>query len=449
MDHSLSPDITVHSVSELNLAVRAILDEAFEPLWIRGEISNFACPGSKHWYFTLKDPQAQVRCAMFRGRNMSVGFMPENGMEVVILAKAGLYPERGEFQLVAEKMQLSGEGQLQKAFERMKLKLEQEGLFSPAHKKPLPKYPRKLGVVTSPTGAAIRDILSVLERRFPLLEVVIYPALVQGQQAAADIVKAIQLANKHHSVDVLMVARGGGSLEDLWPFNEESVARAIFASALPVISGVGHETDITIADFVADVRAPTPSAAAETISPDAQALQHELMGYELLLTKLFLRLLQDLSQKIDRLEKALGHPLTQLKHTEKELNALVGRLNFAQHQYFKHLLYKINTALQTIKPSMLALKIQKHEQSILMLSQRHKQAMQLVYQRAKTTFQECARSLHLVSPLATLERGYSITMHHKKVLTNTEPCSIGDTLKTRLSQGTVHSQITSINPEQD
>ena len=449
MDSSPSTELTIHTVSELNLAVRAILDEALEPLWIRGEISNFACPSSKHWYFTLKDAHAQVRCAMFRGKNMSVGFMPENGMEVVILAKAGLYPERGEFQLVAEKMQLSGEGQLQKAFEKMKKKLEAEGLFDPALKKPLPDFPQRVGVVTSPTGAAIRDILSVLARRFPLLEVIIYPTAVQGQQAAAQIVKAIRIANKQNKVDVLMVSRGGGSLEDLWPFNEESVARAIFASQLPVISGVGHETDFTIADYVADVRAPTPSAAAETISPDADALSQELLGYENLLTKLFLRLLQDWSQKIDTLEKSLGHPLTRLKQTEKELKALTNRLTFAQNQYLKHLSHKVHTIAQPLKPSMLLIKVQKLEQKLATLSQQHQQHLSLFLHQRKSRFHEAARSLHIMSPLATLDRGYSITMKQSKVLTSISQTLVGDSLETRLKNGSVTSRVLSIETSSD
>src|SRR3990167_3374727 len=258
----------IYTVSELNADARALLEGTFDRLWIEGEISNFVAPGSGHWYFSLKDANAQVRCALFKGSQRKINFTPKNGMHVLLRAGVSLYEARGEFQLIADFMEERGEGKLRRAFEILKKKLETAGWFSEEHKKEITEYPQCIGVVTSPTGAAIRDILHVLKRRYPCVPVIIYPTLEQGETAAPAIAKAIHLANQRKECDVLIVARGGGSLEDLWPFNEEVTAKAIYESKLPIISGVGHEIDFTIADFVADVRAPTPSAAAEIAVPD-------------------------------------------------------------------------------------------------------------------------------------------------------------------------------------
>src|SRR5690606_31569338 len=248
-------------VSQLNRRAKQLLETHLPLLWVEGELSNVSQPSSGHWYFTLKDDQAQVRCAMFRNRNMLVRFKPQQGQQVLLRARVSLYEGRGDYQLIAEHMEEAGAGALQRAYEELKQKLAAEGLFSDDLKQPLPSLPRHIGVITSPTGAAIRDILHVLARRFPAIPVTVLPVAVQGKEAAPQIVKAIQLANRADLFDVLILARGGGSLEDLWPFNEEVVARAIHASKLPIVSAVGHEVDFTIADFVADLRAPTPSVA--------------------------------------------------------------------------------------------------------------------------------------------------------------------------------------------
>ncbi|MBR9882635.1 MAG: exodeoxyribonuclease VII large subunit, partial [Oceanospirillales bacterium] len=260
------------SVSALNRQVKSLLEHSFLSIQVIGEISNFARPSSGHWYFTLKDAKAQVRCAMFRNSNQRTGFVPREGDEVLVTARVSLYEGRGDYQLICERMEKSGLGQLQQAFDALKAKLDKEGLFDVARKRRLPPHPKHLGVVTSPSGAAIHDILTVLKRRFPGLPVTLYPTAVQGAEAAAQIVSAIELANRHNQCDVLIVGRGGGSLEDLWPFNEESVARAIVASAIPIVSAVGHEVDVSISDLCADQRAATPSAAAELLSPDRPAL---------------------------------------------------------------------------------------------------------------------------------------------------------------------------------
>ena len=260
----------IYSVSRLNREVRVLLERGFASLWLEAEISNLAKPSSGHWYFSLKDAAAQVRCCMFRQRNMLCVFAPRAGQKVLVRARIGLYEPRGEYQLVIDHMEDSGQGALKRQFEELSAKLAAEGLFAPERKRALPSVPRRIGVITSPTGAAIRDILHVLARRFAAIPVLIYPVAVQGAAAAAEITAAVRLAGRRAECDVLILARGGGSLEDLWAFNDEALARAIVASPIPIVSGIGHEIDFTIADFAADVRAPTPSAAAEIAVPDGE-----------------------------------------------------------------------------------------------------------------------------------------------------------------------------------
>src|ERR1700721_1807464 len=264
------PDRDIYSVSRLNREVRILLERGFGSLWLEAEISNFARPSSGHWYFSLKDAAAQVRCAMFRQRNMLCAFTARDGHKVLVRARIGLYEPRGEYQLIVDHMEDAGLGALKRQFEELSARLSSEGLFAVERKRPLPRLPRRIGVITSPTGAAVRDILHVLARRFPAAAVLVYPVPVQGAQAAAEITAALELAGHRAECDVLILARGGGSLEDLWAFNDERLARAIVASPIPVITGIGHEIDFTIADFAADVRAPTPSAAAELVVPDAE-----------------------------------------------------------------------------------------------------------------------------------------------------------------------------------
>src|SRR5579862_9598159 len=261
----------VFTVSRLNREVRLLLEKGLGVIWIEGELSNFSAPSSGHWYFSLKDRDAQLRCAMFRMKNAGVGFKPKDGQQVLVRGRISLYEPRGEYQLSAEHLEEAGVGALKREFERLKNKLAAEGLFALERKRSLPRFPRRIGVVTSPTGAAIRDILHILGRRFPPAAVLIYPTAVQGDAAIPMIVEALQTASARAECDVLIVARGGGSIEDLWSFNDERVARAICASSIPVVSGIGHEIDFTIADFVADARAPTPSGAAELVAPDRNA----------------------------------------------------------------------------------------------------------------------------------------------------------------------------------
>ncbi len=319
----------IYTVSQFNQSVRAFLEDNIAPLWISGEISNFACPSSGHWYFTLKDATASVRCAFFKPRARGIKFTPENGMQVLLHARASLYEARGEYQLIVDDMEPVGDGLLQKKFDQLKEKLYREGLFDDSHKKPLPTFPKILGVITSPTGAAIHDILHVLKNRFPLLHIILYPTSVQGIQATGEIIQAIEIANLRKECDVLILGRGGGSLEDLWSFNEEKVARAIYASEIPVISAVGHEVDFTISDFVADIRAPTPSAAAAMASPDQTQLSQTLKHlYQRLYSRHPEQILKENMQTIDRLEQNLLRSFSDLfSQKSQQLASLSRSLN--------------------------------------------------------------------------------------------------------------------------
>src|SRR5579883_948667 len=286
------PDRDVYTVSRLNREVRLLLERGFGSLWIEAEISNLSRPSSGHWYFTLKDTQSQVRCCMFRTRNVLVGFAARDGQKVLARARIGLYEPRGDYQLIVEHLEDAGLGALKRQFEELAARLAAEGLFAPERKRALPALPRRIGLITSPTGAAVRDVINVLRRRFAAVPVLIYPAAVQGALAAAELIGALRLAARRAECDVLILARGGGSLEDLWPFNDERLARAIVASPIPVVSGVGHEIDVTIADFAADVRAPTPSAAAEIVVPDGAEWLARCAGAERRLARALMRRLE-------------------------------------------------------------------------------------------------------------------------------------------------------------
>lgn len=372
--HPITPP-PVFTVSELNNNVKFLLEDALGHLSVEGEISNFAAPGSGHWYFTLKDSQAQVRCALFKGNQRRITTTPKDGMHVIIKARASLYPARGEYQLIAEHLEERGTGKLQQAFEALKKKLAAAGWFDDAHKQALPTHPQTIGVVTSPTGAAIHDILTVLKRRYPIAEVIIYPTLVQGLEAPAAIAKAIRLANERQDCEVLIVGRGGGSLEDLWAFNEEVVARAIYESDLPIVSAVGHEVDFTIADFVADVRAPTPSAAAEMLTPD----QAELLAI----------LSRQKQQLIRRMQNQLNTAAYAIDAAEKHLQ---------QH----HPKQKIAERLQYL-------------QTLTALCQ---QSITNKLHQLKLSLGHAAATLDALSPLATLSRGFAVVMKEKRVITH-------------------------------
>ncbi len=331
MTHTNEPPI--YSVSELNHESNVLLSSHFETVWVTGEISNLSRPSSGHIYFSLKDDNAQIRCACFRFQQQKIDFTLENGQEIIVRAQVGLYEPRGDFQLIVQEMKLAGAGKLQIAFEKLKKELEKAGFFDDKNKKPLPIFPKHIGIVTSPTAAALRDILKVLKKRFPSIPVTIYPTLVQGDLAAAQIASAIQSANQHAVCDTLILARGGGSIEDLWPFNEAVVARAIFDSEIPIITGIGHQTDFTIADFVADVRAPTPSAAAEMATPDRAELLDQLSHYYQRLSQLIHAQLQLHRTHLLHLQKRLQHPGEKLRQQSQQLDQLeMHLLRIMQHQ---------------------------------------------------------------------------------------------------------------------
>ncbi|TFH73485.1 exodeoxyribonuclease VII large subunit [Gammaproteobacteria bacterium LSUCC0112] len=390
----------VFSVSTLNGLARELLEECFASVTVEGEISNFSVPGSGHWYLTLKDSTAQVRCAMFRNRNMSVRFKPANGMQVTVKGKLSLYEGRGDYQLILESMTDAGAGALQRAYDALKQQLLNEGLFDPAGRLALPTNCRHVAVITSPTGAVIRDILSVFKRRYPAMKVTVLPVPVQGADAVKAICAALAIAEQRsHDLqfDAIILARGGGSLEDLQAFNDEHVARAIHRCALPVVSAIGHETDVTIADFVADLRAPTPTAAAEMVSPDQLVLLKSLHQTEQKLLRIIQSLLNHRKQQLDWLRRRLQHP---------------GR------------------------------KLQDQAQTLDRLDVRLKRVMQTILFQQKNRLQSLARSLDTVSPLQTLQRGFSMTQTETgKLIDNSAQVTEGDRIMTVLKSGRIVSKV--------
>lgn len=431
----------VFSVSRLVRETKAVLEGSFPLLWLEGEISNFSRPSSGHMYFTLKDEAAQVRCAMFRGKNMHLRIKPTNGMHVLVRARLTLYEARGDFQIIIEHMEEAGQGALQRAFEALKSRLGQEGLFDTRLKQPIPALPNKIGVITSPTGAAIRDVLSVLKRRFPAIPIVIYPVPVQGESAAAEIAKMIKLADKRKDCDVLLLTRGGGSIEDLWAFNEELVARAIHACKTPLVSAIGHEVDFTIADFVADQRAATPSAAAELVSPDQYDIQQQLGKQFSRLQNQARSLLQQSQQGLDWLEKRLQqqHPGQQLLAKSQRLDAMELRLQrIVQNNIDNktHVLAQLNGRLQRHAPLQQLGQLEIRHQS---LQQRLHYAWERIIATKQQRLAMTSRTLNSVSPLATLQRGYAIVQDeaNKKVFTDVNKLNTGDRITARLAKGSL------------
>jgi len=418
-------------------------------IWLSAEMSNFSQPSSGHWYFTLKDDGAQVRCAMFRNSNRKVTFRPQNGQQILVRATITLYEPRGDYQLIAESMLPAGEGLLQQQFEQLKLQLAAEGLFVQAHKQALPDPARQVGVITSSTGAALHDVLRVLQRRDPSLPVVIYPTPVQGVDAPEGIVRAIELANLRGECDVLIVGRGGGSLEDLWSFNDVRVARAIFASRIPIVSAVGHETDITIADFVADLRAPTPSAAAELVSRNQTEL---LRQWQSQLTRLEMAMDYYLAQKhhvFTRLQHRLQqqHPQLRLARQQSAMMKLQRRMDDAIRFHLRQATQRHERVGQRLHAFQPQNKIHRAQQQIQQWQYRLRQSMQQQLNGDRQRFATLAAQLEGASPLATLARGFSVTTAADgQVIKKTRQIHTGDTLKTRLDDGWVESEVTAITP---
>ena len=434
----------IYSVSQLNQSVRLMLENQLGAVWLTGEISNFSQPVSGHWYLSLKDENAQVRCAMFRMKNLRVSFRPTNGMQVLVRANVSLYEPRGDYQLIIESMHLAGEGLLMQQFEALKLKLAAEGLFAQHLKKNLPHFSKAVGIITSKTGAALQDILHILQRRDPSLKIIIYPTAVQGKDAATGIAQMIELANQRQEVDVLIVGRGGGSLEDLWCFNEEMVARAIFHSHLPVISAVGHETDVTIADFVADVRAPTPSAAAELVSRNQtellQQLQYRRQRLEIALDRLFAEKRQKLKHLSLRLHNQ--HPQAQLRIQQQLITQLSHRLQQTLRHHWQKTAENLTALSMRLYKNPLPLRLQQYEQQLAQLKVRLNSHMNLTLSLQQKQLAHLCGKLDSLSPLKVLARGYSITQNQQNfTIRSIKDVNVGEHIKTRLTDGDIISQV--------
>lgn len=442
-------DRRIYSVSGLNRAVRALLEDGFAMVWLEGEVSNLARPASGHLYFSLKDDQAQVRCALFRNRAAGARIALTNGQQVVVLARVTLYEPRGDYQLIVEQVEDAGEGALRRAFEVLKAKLAAEGLFDTASKRPLPRLPRRIGVITSPSGAAVRDVLSVLRRRFPSIAVMIYPVPVQGTDAAPRITRALQLAGTRADCDVLLLVRGGGSLEDLWPFNDEAVARAIRACPIPVVAGVGHEVDVTIADFAADVRAATPSAAAELVSPDrAEWMQ--------LRATLQARLVRAIHARLERLQLQLGHVGGRLDraHPGRQLQLRAQRLDELGQDLERlignHLnrdsqrLGGLSARLRAVSPGH---RLEWLRERAAALMQRLQRATRMDLERRRDRLAAAARALQTVSPLATLGRGYAIVYGQDgTILRDASAVRVGESVRAELARGVLECRVERTHP---
>ncbi|WOX06252.1 exodeoxyribonuclease VII large subunit [Microbulbifer pacificus] len=432
----------VLSVSELNREVKHLLEGSVPLLWVSGEISNFAAPSSGHWYFTLKDARAQVRCAMFRGRNQMVRFRPANGREVLARARVSLYEGRGEFQLIIEHLEEAGFGALMRQLEELKAKLQAEGLFDLARKKPLPHLPATIGIITSPTGAAVRDMIQVLGRRYPAAKIELIPVAVQGQGSAQQIARAIELAGRLQRHDLLIVGRGGGSLEDLWSFNEEIVARALAACPIPTISAVGHETDTTIADLVADVRAPTPSAAAEIASANAAALTEEIDTIRSRLTRAMHLQLRHLRQQVQLVGNRIRHPREQLQNRAQRLDHLEMRLHSAIRTRTTgnaQRLAQLERALAQVHPRH---RIERAQVQLAQQTQRLQKSALALLQHKREQVAHAGQLLHSVSPLAVLERGYAIVQDDRKqVIRRAQDTRSGQRIHARLAEGEITAVI--------
>ena len=440
-----APNREIYTVGRLNDEVAQVLENSFPLIWVEGELSNLARPRSGHMYFTLKDARAQVRCALFRSSRNRLRFEPRDGMQVIARARVGLYGPRGEFQLVVQELEPAGEGALRIAYERLRLRLQEEGLFDAARKRPLPAFPQQVGVVTSPTGAAVRDVLKVLGRRFPALPVVIYPTRVQGEGAGEEIAGAIENAVRRAECDVLLVVRGGGSLEDLWAFNEERVARAIRACPVPVVTGVGHESDVTIADFAADERAPTPSAAAERASPNRVELVERLAA-------VFGRARRAAAAGAERRRSALElrgrrlrHPRLRIENLTQRADELARRAAAAFERRLEearrrrtllfHRLERTRPATRELRTTLEA------------LAARSRAAIGARSAREAARVRELARALHAVSPDRTLERGYAIVYRDGEIVREAGAVETGDAITARLARGRLAATVTSSEPD--
>ncbi|WKE64653.1 exodeoxyribonuclease VII large subunit [Gallaecimonas kandeliae] len=437
------------SVTQLNTQVRHLVEDSLGLVWLSGELSNFKAYGSGHWYFSLKDERSQVSCAMFRGKNMGVTFRPQDGMQLLVRARPTLYEPRGSYQLVVEFMEPAGDGLLKQQFEALKLKLAAEGLFADASKRPLPPHPKRIGIISSPSGAAVHDILNVLRRRAPFLEVVLYPAQVQGEKAAAQLSRQLEVAAERDEVDVIILGRGGGSLEDLWCFNDEALARAIAASPIPVVSAVGHETDVTISDFVADLRAPTPSAAAELVSSQAGLIADQLQALSARLAASGQRYLRQQQARQQALAERLGRlsPQRKLERDSQLLDELGQRLQRALPRLLARQRQPLAQFQARLAHQHPAKHLDKAEERLARLDAGLAQALRQQLAGKRQAQQRLIEQLQLVSPLATLGRGYGIAQDEQgQVLDSVRQVAVGQGLDLRVKDGLIRTEVIAVEP---
>lgn len=444
-----STERSIYSVSQLSRETKNLLADVFPSVWVEGEISNLAQPGSGHIYFTLKDANAQIRCAMFRSAKSKMDFIPVSGDQVIVRAQVSLYEARGDFQLIVDSMEQAGDGALRRAFEALKQRLLKQGLFDLEHKNDLPTFPRQIGVITSPTGAAIQDILAVLKRRFPSLPIIIYPTRVQGEGAGEEIAKALKLADDQGECDVLILARGGGSLEDLWAFNEEIVAHTLFEMKTPIISGVGHEVDFTIADFVADFRAATPSAAAETASPEQSEWLEKFRSYQAWLEYKVQEIIISHNKSIDWISKRLYqvHPARQINTQSQRIDELELRLTRSMSTLMDKQKSREKTQSALLLQHNPTRKIQHHLGLIVQLQQRLNQNIHTRLEESRIHLAANSQALQAVSPLATLSRGYALVTNpeDKQIIRSAKQVSKGQKITTRLGKGSLLCTVEEVN----
>ncbi|WP_394004870.1 exodeoxyribonuclease VII large subunit [Luteimonas sp. WGS1318] len=441
-----APASDVLTPSQLNILARGLLEDAFPQVVVEGELGNVSRPASGHIYFTLKDARAQVRCALFKPKSQWLRFAPRDGLQVRARGRVTLYEARGEYQLILDTLEEAGEGALRRAFDALKASLQAEGLFEAARKRPLPALPRRLGVITSPSGAAVRDVLSVLGRRFPLLEVDILPALVQGTEAPAQLLRMLQAAAASGRYDVLLLTRGGGSLEDLWAFNDEALVRAVADSPVPVVSAVGHETDFSLTDFAADLRAPTPSAAAELLTPDRIDLLGRTRQLQRHVETAQRRALQDRHQRIDRLGLRLQalRPQARLDALSVRQDTAMRRLAAAFDRQLQQQRARVRHAAVGLQAGSPQRRLQALRQQLDALRARPEAALRRRLQRDALQLRGLARSLEAVSPLATIARGYSILQREDgTVVRRIDDVAPGDALQARLTDGRLHVRVES------
>ncbi len=442
------PPRKIHTVSELTEIIKNLLEREHRSVWIEGEISNFKAAPSGHSYFTLKDEASQIRCVMFRGQNQFLKFKPEDGLKVIAWGRLSVYTPRGEYQLILDTMEPRGIGSLMMAFEQLRKKLAAEGLFDEFRKRPLPRFPRSVGLVTSREGAAVRDMIRIIRRRSPYTHVLLSSTVVQGDRAPAEIVESLNRLCRSREVDVIIIGRGGGSIEDLWAFNDESVVRATAECPLPIISAVGHETDFTLTDFAADVRASTPSAAAEIVVPDVKDLTEDIRHVSSRLKNAMARSHQQNRHAVEALLKRLYDPRRKIVERRQYLDGLTMRLEASTRRRLARLRTECLTGFQRLRPEYLQKTVHHKQEELQSLSQRLIGSAQRAVERARADTQALASRLDALSPLAVLSRGYAIASREDsgEILKDAKTVETGATVRVRLHRGSLQCSVTNVDP---